>query len=138
MKLNRNYTMLILGTLTAMLLTACGGPTQQNPASTPETGIPERTPLLQGSPIVVTPVQGGTEASPYPAPAQTTPNTGGYPAPDTTATPSSAVPATPVAAAPAGLPSAYSGIEQGKTAEGYQRLGQASAPVTLVMYSDFL
>lgn len=35
-------------------------------------------------------------------------------------------------------PSPFTGIEQGKTAEGYQALGSASAPLTLVMYSDFL
>ncbi len=31
----------------------------------------------------------------------------------------------------------YAGIEQGRTAEGYQMLGKANAPVRLVMYSDF-
>ena len=47
-----------------------------------------------------------------------------------TATP--AAQASPVATGP------FAGIEQGATPEGYHTLGSASAPVTLVMYSDFL
>lgn len=32
----------------------------------------------------------------------------------------------------------YADLAQGRTAEGYPYLGAADAPVTLVMYSDFL
>lgn len=48
-------------------------------------------------------------------------------------------PAAPAAPSPAPAPpSAYADIPQGVTAEGYQYLGDPAAPVTMVMYSDFL
>jgi hypothetical protein len=45
--------------------------------------------------------------------------------------------AAPTANQPA-ADSPFADIPQGRTAEGYQQLGAADAPVTLVMYSDFL
>lgn len=53
----------------------------------------------------------------------------------TTAVAPSAAPST--AASPAAA-SGFATIAQGRTTEGYQVLGAADAPVTLVMYSDFL
>lgn len=53
-------------------------------------------------------------------------------------------PAEPATTLPATAPptaqaaSAYADIPQGLTSEGYQLLGAPEAPVTLVMYSDFL
>lgn len=41
-------------------------------------------------------------------------------------------------AAPARIATAYKGIEQGVTADGFPYLGKADAPITLTDNSDFL
>jgi hypothetical protein len=50
----------------------------------------------------------------------------------------SPVPTQPQPAAATPAASTLARIAQGRTAEGYQALGAADAPVTMVMYSDFL
>lgn len=52
--------------------------------------------------------------------------------------PSVAAAAEAPAAAEAAAEGPFAGIPQGRTPEGYHMLGAADAPVTLVMYSDFL
>jgi hypothetical protein len=97
--------------LALLLLAACGA--NGSPGSTPAATQP--TPSLAST----------QPSSASPATAQAAPTTG--------------VQATtpPITAAPA--PTAgQSGIPEGTTAEGYHVLGRADAPVTLVMYSDFL
>lgn len=63
--------------------------------------------------------------------------------PTDTATPAATdVPATPTAApaatAPSPAASRYADLPQSRTPEGYHMLGDANAPVAMVMYSDFL
>ena len=70
---------------------------------------------------------------------QATPGQSGS-APTPAASPAATKVAAPAEAAPAAKAndtSLYAGIQQGQTAEGYRVLGEANAPVTLVMYSDF-
>jgi hypothetical protein len=59
----------------------------------------------------------------------------------TASLPAATAPA-PATAAPTSTPApALAGLDalpQGKTAAGYQRLGDPNAPLTLTMYSDFL
>jgi protein-disulfide isomerase len=98
--------------LALMLLAACGatGSAGPTPVATQPT---QASPVAQASvaqpPTVVAAPTAGTQPS---APAATM----------------------AVAAPTAG----QSGIPEGATPEGYHVLGRADAPVTLVMYSDFL
>ena len=80
-----------------------------------------------------------TRAAPSSSPtvggATRTPSTQTSPAPATAeSTADAAQPTTDVAPTPA----EYNGIPQGVTDEGFYRLGDAAAPVTLIDYSDFL
>lgn len=80
-----------------------------------------------GAPAVTAPT--ATPSPPTPVPPTSAPTLAAASAPPAAAT---AAPAVVVAEGP------YGGLEQGRTAEGYQALGSPDAPVTLVMYSDFL
>jgi hypothetical protein len=51
---------------------------------------------------------------------------------------SATAPAAPATVAAEPTAASASGISEGVTAEGYHYLGRPDAPVTLVMYSDFL
>ena len=53
-------------------------------------------------------------------------------APPATPVPTSPAQPTPVSGSP------FANIAKGKTPEGYQMLGDPNAPLTMVMYSDFL
>ena len=101
-------------------LAACG-------QTTPTSGVP-----AQGT--APTPAVAPGASTQEPAAASVTPASTEIIAsatlPAATATP--AAQASPVATGP------FAGIEQGTTPEGYHTLGSTSAPVTLVMYSDFL
>lgn len=107
------------------LLAACGG----GAAGT----APGRGATLPPAPAAT------AEAPTEPAPATAAPAEA-----PTQPAPAAAAPAEPAATADlAGAPTAaadgpFAGIPQGRTPEGYQVLGAADAPVTLVMYSDFL
>jgi hypothetical protein len=92
------------------MLAACG--TASGPAAIAPTSRPANTPALSPATAVAPP----TAAAPA-APAATQPASTAGPAPEATAT---------------------EAIPEGLTAEGYHQLGSAEAPVTLVMYSDFL
>lgn len=78
-----------------------------------------------GAPAATAP----TAPPPTPVPPTSAPTLAATSAPSAAAT---AAPTVAVAEGP------YAGLEQGRTAEGYQTLGSPEAAVTLVMYSDFL
>jgi hypothetical protein len=59
-------------------------------------------------------------------------------APATAVAPAATRPASATAAQPPAPTAGQSGLSEGLTPEGYHYLGRADAPVTLVMYSDFL
>jgi protein-disulfide isomerase len=103
------HTTLYLGAIAALsVLAACGG-ASEDASSAPTAASPTRA--LASSP---------------PAPV---------------ATPTAATLAATVSAPTAAAAQAVTGemaIPQGLTPEGYHTLGRADAPVTLVMYSDFL
>ena len=101
---------LVLGLLGTMLLAACGA-TQQAGGPTP-TAPPTAAPAATSAPSA---------------------------APAATSAPSAAPAATsaPTVAAATAAPE-QAGVPESRTPEGYHVLGRADAPVTLVMYSDFL
>ncbi len=111
---------LVLGLLGTMLLAACGA-TQQAGGPTP-TAPPTAAPAATSAPSA--------------APAATSAPSA---APAATSAPSAAPAATsaPTVAAATAAPE-QAGVPEGRTPEGYHVLGRADAPVTLVMYSDFL
>jgi len=108
--LRRHGPLVLLFTLTCGLLAACGSQATA-PAAAP-------------SPPAVAP----SAAAP--------PATAAVVAP--TELPTVVAIVAPTSAAGANADGPYDGIAQGRTAEGYHLLGAADAPVTLVMYSDFL
>jgi ABC-type Fe3+-hydroxamate transport system substrate-binding protein len=111
--LRRHGPLVLLFTLTCGLLAACGSQATA-PAAAPS---PPAT----------------TSAATIVAPA---PPTVAVLAPTELPTVVAVVAPTNVAGVNADGP--YAGLAQGRTAEGYHLLGAADAPVTLVMYSDFL
>jgi hypothetical protein len=100
------------------LLVACGAPVATAPTASPEPpapaspGLAATTSSELAAPLPSGPTPEQETAASLPAATTTAPSTGG-----------------------GGL---YDGLEQGRTAEGYQALGAVDAPVTLIMYSDFL
>jgi protein-disulfide isomerase len=110
------YTILrrLAGLLCAVLLVACGRastPAAQPAPSNPPAGAPSNTRATAALPA-----------------AQ----------PTTARAPDTAIPAAPTTTLAAPTTAPASGIPEGVTAEGYHYLGRPDAPVTLVMYSDFL
>ncbi|MFQ3661949.1 MAG: hypothetical protein SNJ69_06095 [Chloroflexaceae bacterium] len=80
---------------------------------------------------------GGPSASEAPTPSPPAPSATAT-APPPVASPPGAAP-TPTLGAAAGAPNeVYPGVPRSRTREGYHLLGNPEAPVTLVMYSDFL
>ncbi len=59
-------------------------------------------------------------------------------APPSVASPPGAAPTATPGAAASTLSEVYPGVPRSRTPEGYHLLGNPEAPVTLVMYSDFL
>jgi hypothetical protein len=105
----------VLIVLLSILLAACGGPTASVPPSLTATLAP-------------------SAASPPPPTA--TPEL--TPTSLTLLTPSAEPTLTP-SAAPSDTPEPQpTALAQGRTPEGYQTLGNPDAPLTLVMFSDFL
>jgi hypothetical protein len=96
----------------AALLAGCG-----QGASTPAQSRATRAPATEALPAATAPL--------------TTAPTAAATATIAAAAPTAAEPA-PAAAGP------FAGLAQGVTPEGYHTLGSPDAPVTLVMYSDFL
>ncbi len=81
--------------------------------------------------------QAGQQA-PLPSPTVEAPASVTSPVPPpVTSPPRAATPVTPGAAAGATI-EVYAGVPRSRTPEGYHLLGNPEAPVTLVMYSDFL
>lgn len=103
----------------AIVLAACGG--ASTPTLPPPTNAPSAAPIPSVAPA----------ATQAPAPS---------PVPTAALVAASTATAQPVVAtaAPARLATAYKGIEQGITADGFPYLGRADAPITLTDYSDFL
>ena len=114
------YTILrrLAGLLCAIVLVACGN--ASTPAAQPApTAAPSNPPA--GAPS-------NTRATAALSAAQ----------PTTARAPDTARPAAPTTTLAAPTTAPASGIPEGVTAEGYHYLGRPDAPVTLVMYSDFL
>jgi hypothetical protein len=101
------------------LLSACGGTTSPSGGAA---GQPTSAPTAL--PATNTPVA---------QPATNTPSPAATSAPTTPPATSAPAPATAVPSE-----DGFAALPQGVTAEGYQMLGQADAPVTLQFFSDFL
>jgi hypothetical protein len=125
--LRKSRPLLLAIAIAGAALTACGQPAAQD--ARPPAAAAATAPPPTAAPATVAPA---TAASATVAPAP--PATAAVPAAPATTAP--AAPAAPATTAPAAGP--YADIPQGRTPEGYQLLGDPAAPVTLVMYSDFL
>jgi hypothetical protein len=100
----------LLMTMAGLLLAACGQQPAAAPTALPSAAAPAAAPT--DAPAAAAPTLAAATSAPAPTLAASTP---------------SAAPADDLAT-----------IAQGRTAEGYQALGAEGAPVTMVMYSDFL
>jgi hypothetical protein len=100
----------------AGMLSACGDASVPA-ARTAPTGAPAGRPPTAGALATLTPAAAGLR--------------------DTANVPAATSPA-PSATAAAPAPTTSAAIAEGLTPEGYHFRGRADAPVTLVMYSDFL
>lgn len=105
-----------LALVAAALLAACAPQPAGSGTAAPPPASPTRAPVA-----AVEPTRAPTAP---PTAVATTPTTAAAPTTEPTAAPALAGP--------------FAGIPQSRTAEGYQVLGAADAPVTMVMYSDFL